>query len=513
MKEAGMEDLYRMFFKAINEGRLIEKNGAYEILQSILAQPQTTKDLASELKFTLSSKLMTDVTKVINAYLHAATNNNNYTYNYFTTAATKLRLFQELADTSYYNMLDVTVNRLFLEGHAHWRSYKTADMLYSLAKVDSALALKPQAAYLYNLKGLMHVALRQHEEAKAALRKGISLAPNWLYPYHNLASALAGQNKFDSAMIYYEKALALDTNYQTTYGGISVLYNSRGMADSAAAWATAGLKKDPNDPALWAQLGYTYLFQKDYQKALPAFYNSIHLDSNYVYGNEGVLRVHMYDYKSEDSVKYYVTKLITADSLNPIVYQSMGAIFNEFKEYNAALDMLNQSVMLDSLNPDTWRLAATSYSGLGNDSAAINMLNRAWVLDSTDANIYNQMANAYFNLSSFENAQYLFMKAIQFNPQNAVLHCNYGMALEWGGDKVNAEKAYLQSLQKDPNYSNAYYQLATLYAGQGKIKEAVQQLALAIKHGSYTLKAIETDSYLEPLRNDKGYKALLKKLQ
>jgi len=48
MKEAGLEDVYKLFLKALNEGRLIEKGGAHEILNDILQQKATTSELASE---------------------------------------------------------------------------------------------------------------------------------------------------------------------------------------------------------------------------------------------------------------------------------------------------------------------------------------------------------------------------------------------------------------------------------------------------------------------------------
>lgn len=513
MKEAGLEDLYRLFLKAINEGRLIEKDGAYDLLLQILKQPQVTADLASELKFTLSSKLMTDVTKVLNTYLHVSTNNNNYTYDLFMTAAKKLHRFQELADTNYYNPVDVAVNILFLEGHANWKSLKTAVLQESLDKVNKAIQMKPQAAYLYNLQGLMYLNLHQTEAAKKALRTGISLAPNWLYPYHNLASTLMSQFKYDSAMYYYQKALAIDSNYQTTYGGIGVLYMSRGMVDSSIIWVIEGLKKDPTDPNLWAQLGYGYIEKKNWDQASSAFHKCLIWEPDNWQGIEGLLRVHMYNYKSADSVQYYVKRLIASDSTNPVVYKNLGNIFNEFESYDEALKMFELSIAIDSLNAGTWRDAAASYSGKGMDSAAINILWRAWQLDSTDVNIYNQLGNAYFNLKEYENAALLYKRALEYFPANAVLQLNYATALEWGGKNAEAEAAYKQTIKLDPKYAQAYYRLACIYSAAGKLPAAIAQLELAIKYGEYSRSYIEADTELAPLKNEKGFQKLLQQLK
>ncbi|HSN60938.1 MAG TPA: caspase family protein [Ferruginibacter sp.] len=513
MKEVGLEELYRLFLKAMNEGKLLEKNGAGDILNQILSKKETTKVLADELKFVLSSKLMTDVTKVINTYLHAGQNNNNYTYDYFMSAANKLKLFEQVADTMYYNPLDVKVNRLFLEGHANLRSFNTEVMRQSLAKVDSAVALKPQAAYLYNLKGLMHIALKQYKEGQAALKKGIALAPNWLYPYHNMGSAYTQLTKFDSALIFYKKALLIDSNYQTTYGGISGMYSTKGNIDSAIYWCRAGLVKDATDPVLWTQLGYAYLNKKDWPNALQSFHKGIYYDKSFVYANEGALRVHMYDYKNDDSVKYYVNKLIAADSANPVVYQSMGNIFTEFNLYDDAIRMFDISLSIDSLNSDTWKAVGATFQAMGKDTFAINAYNKAWVIDSTDYSTYNQLGNLYFGLAQYKEAQYLFGKAIYYNEKNAVLLYNYALASAMAGQNDQAEIYYKKVLEVDAKYASAYYQLAAIYTAMSKPDDAVKNLVMAIKHGDYTKEVIENEPAFELLKEHKGFKAILQKMK
>lgn len=512
MKELGMEDLYRQFLKALNEGRLIEPGGANDILHEILAKKETTRELAEELKFTLSSKLMTDVTKVINTYLHAGTNNNNYTYDFFMTAAKKLRLFQQIADTNYYNPLDVKVNLLFLEGHSKWLSYNTDELRYCLAKVDSAIALKPQAAYLYNLKGLMHISLNQPEEGKKALKKGIALAPNWLYPYHNMGSALTRQFRYDSALIYYKKALALDSNYQTTYGGISVMYNSKNIPDSAMLWVKKGLIKDATDAQLWTQAGNLYYQQKKWKEAMAAYQNGIQFNPKYLYALEGALRVHLYDFKSNDSVGLYVNKMIAADSLNPATYLELGIIYTEFGWHKEALNMLNYSVELDSLNPETWKAAARTYMAMGKDTFALNTLGMAWKIDSTDIGTNNELGNLFFKMENYPAAKYMFKKAVDTDPGNSVLLSNYGMASQYNKEPALAETYYKKALEKDKKNAGAYFQLATLYAA-ARPDEAVKQLSLAVEYGGYTKADVEAEPAFNSLKEHKGFKALLQKLK
>ncbi len=512
MNNEGLGDLYRRYRSALDENRLIDPadNNAMTLLQQILAK-NIKPELKSDLKFELSSRLMNDVTAVMNTYLHASTNNNNYTFDYFNTAARKLRAFRTISDTLYYNQLDVQVNLLFLEGHSKWLSYKTADLKECLRKVDSAVALKPQASYLYNLKGLMHMSLKQYKEAEAALRKGIALAPNWLYPYHNLASTFKYLGKFDSSLVYFNKALKLDPNYQTTYGGIAGLYAYMGKYDSAIDYCKQGLQKDHTDPHLWVNLGFFYYYQKDWQNALNSFYEGIRYDSTMFEGYEGALMVHLDNFVADDSVYKYMSGMIRCDSTNPVMYRDLGDIFVKFKQDTTALKMYEKSIDIDSLNAQTWIQVAKIYKGMDKFDNAEGCLLHGLTLDpsANHDDIYCEMGYVYYYFGYNEKALKAFGEAILANPDNAVYYYLYGYVSAKNHDNENGEKYLRQAIKIFPEYGSAYYDLAKVLIAESKNSEALKMLEKAIKYGAYSKKDIEADTAFMPLKDDKQFQLLL----
>jgi tetratricopeptide (TPR) repeat protein len=307
--------------------------------------------------------------------------------------------------------------------------------------------------------------------------------------------------------------MKIDSNYQTTYGAVSVMYYSKGQLDTAILWAKKGIEKDKRDPYLWAQLGYCYKNKKDWKNAFTSFHEARSCNPSLVVVNEGLLRVHLYDYKYPDSVGFYVAEMIRPDSINPMVYQTLGNIFTEFKEYNEAIRMLSISLAIDSLNPDTWKSLGYTYQAMGKDTPAINCFVKAWEIDSTDANTYNMLGNLYFGMGRYKDAQYFYGRAMEYSPENAVLVSNYGQAAEMSGDSIVAETYYRKALQKDPSYAYAHYQLAILYTNQNKKEAAIVELNKAVKLGNYSKEAIEADGYFAPLRNEPGYLALIKKMK
>jgi serine/threonine-protein phosphatase 5 len=82
----------------------------------------------------------------------------------------------------------------------------------------------------------------------------------------------------------------------------------------------------------------------------------------------------------------------------------------------------------------------------------------------------------------FENALKYYTLAIEIDPKNAILYCNrafvqnklecYGAALEDAN----------MSIELDPTYIKGYYRRATANIGINKLKDALRDLKLVIKH-------------------------------
>lgn len=511
MKAAGLTEWYQQYMRALNNDELIGSGSAYELLKKVWKHPKLSPQVINELKFELSSLLMGDVSKVIRTYLNAAQNNNLYTYPYFMTAANKLRVFREVADTAYYSPLDVQVNLLFLEGHANWRSDKRTDQYLSLRKVDSAIALKPQAAYLYNLKGLMHSFIGQPEEAEKAYRTGVKLAPNWLYPIFNLGVSFADRSRGDSAMKYFRRAIIIDSNYQTTYAGIGMLYyHTYNKPDSAVYFIKKGLNKDPNDPYLWTLLGHFHLYRKLYPEALQYYYQAMKVDSKVIYPLEGAMQVHV-RMGNTDSTAYYVNKMTSLDPENPVTYQSIGNLALEYDMDSTALSMFATALYLDSMSTSSWKGYAEAASRLGKDTLAFGALYKSLEIDSLDTYAYNQMGNVLFKMEEYEAARNRYAEAIRLAPDVATYYHNYGEASFQLKEYETAGQYFRSTIKLDKTFGDAYYRLAQLSAEAGRRKEALQMLEKAISLIDYNIGGVRADIMFKNIREEPEFEKILTK--
>src|SRR5205085_680111 len=84
--------------------------------------------------------------------------------------------------------------------------------------ISRAIALRGDQAYA-NLGSILG-RLGRDQEAVAAHRKAIALAPNHAVVRCNLGAALHGINEIDEAILQYERAIALKPDYAEAYSNL-----------------------------------------------------------------------------------------------------------------------------------------------------------------------------------------------------------------------------------------------------------------------------------------------------
>jgi tetratricopeptide (TPR) repeat protein len=129
----------------------------------------------------------------------------------------------------------------------------------------------------------------------------------------------------------------------------------------------------------------------------------------------------------------------------------------------------------------------------GKLSAAQVALEKALSLKSDDIFASINLANVYCRQGRFDDSIAILNRVITADPKNAAAHNYLAIALGKKGDTAKAEESFRESLAIDPNYANAHFNLAVMYANAES-----PSLQLAKKHYEKA-KALgaEPDSVLE----------------
>src|SRR5512145_2157458 len=117
---------------------------------------------------------------------------------------------------------------------------------------------------------------------------------------------------------------------------------------------------------------------------------------------------------------------------------------------------------------------------------------------------------AYLNEGSFEAARRRFLEAIETDEGIPEAYNGVGVTWRMRNDLERALEWYKKALVVDPDFGDAYYNMACVYALRGEKDMALRYLQIAALNGYVSGEGIDADPDLERLRDDPAYKALVR---
>src|SRR3954465_4020899 len=109
------------------------------------------------------------------------------------------------------------------------------DYANAIAEFEKATSINPNFSPPYNQLGYAYRFLDRFSDAETAFKKYTDLIPDDPNPHDSYAELLMKTGRFDESIKEYEKALAIDPNFVSSYVGIGNDYLAMGKTDQARA--------------------------------------------------------------------------------------------------------------------------------------------------------------------------------------------------------------------------------------------------------------------------------------
>ena len=117
---------------------------------------------------------------------------------------------------------------------------------------------------------------------------------------------------------------------------------------------------------------------------------------------------------------------------------------------------------------------------------------------------------AWLSEGNFESARRRFLEAIEVDATIPEAYNGVGVTFRMRNDLAHALEWYKKALAVDPDFGDAYYNMACLYAVEGKKEMALRYLQIAALNGYATAGGMDGDPDLESVREEPGYRALVR---
>ena len=289
---------------------------------------------------------------------------------------------------------------------------------------------------------------------------------------------------YDSAEVYYKKAIDLDPDYALAYSGLADCYtfNQKGLSQKEAIpiakeYAQKALSLDSTLTEAWTTIGFIQShFEYDWNAAKILFEKIIKSDPNYptahlYYGNV------LLTLGKTDEAFAETKKALALDPLSGVINYVLGRDFYLSKKYDSAIIQLRKNL---NLNPKF----INSYVPLGEAYAQKKMYADA-------INAFSKLPKVTWDLGS-----------------NGLLFLSYTYYLS--GDPTNGKILFNQVSKQD--LLAAPYYTAYVYLSMHNFNEALNQLEYAYQIRAIHMPFITDDPMLDALRNEPRFKAIIKKL-
>jgi tetratricopeptide (TPR) repeat protein len=150
--------------------------------------------------------------------------------------------------------------------------------------------------------------------------------------------------------------------------------------------------------------------------------------------------------------------------------------------YEDAIPLLESGLEIAPQRPDLLAALGESYFMSGKTEKAIDKFNSLLEIDKS-ARSYAFLGLSYRNIGRFDEAKSYFQQGLTLEPHNSTCLFNLGFIAERQGDAVAAERFFQQTLQYNPEYSEALLELANLRTAAKRLPEAEELLRRYVKLG------------------------------
>ncbi len=237
------------------------------------------------------------------------------------------------------------------------RERRLAETWLDRSGTPSASAKRAALAH-WASTALAHQEAGRHNEAEAAYRIAIGLAPVAAPLWHNLGALLRSAGRPHDALAAYERALALQGPYAEGHYNRGNLFEARGDFAAAEADYLQALELQPTYAEAWYNLGVVFKAQDKLEPAASAYRKAIALRAGYseAHNNLGMLLHENYDDSPAAEAEY--RRALAERPRYAEAHNNLGVVLQERQQFFEAELEFREALAIRPDYPDAaWNLS------------------------------------------------------------------------------------------------------------------------------------------------------------
>jgi tetratricopeptide (TPR) repeat protein len=383
-----------------------------------------------------------------------------------------------------------------LETNSEYHFLRAAVLLHGqklasgLREVDHAIAIAPQHARYYLLRGQLYEAIRDIAAAQRDYQKNIDLAPTSAAGVLLLERLLIQERRTEEALPVLEGAVKRMPKDPALYFELGRVQEILRRPNQALGSYTRAVELDPKLAAAHVGLGRLY---RDNPQTLVE--SAKHLRQAVTLDPRRALWHHELGltYLRQGKLEGARVELEKAAGLNPKdrnVFAALGTAYTRLKMPEKAAEAQRRSFRLTQeaeadlqqvaqLEVDFKRAQELEFSGRGEEAASL--YEKILKTSPREPQVYFALARLRLNARQPEKAVEYIRRALEDRPTKADYHELYSMTLLELGQLSEAEEELHTAIVLEPTDAASHKALGNLLLKQGRVDEAVKALDQAVR--------------------------------
>ena len=334
----------------------------------------------------------------------------------------------------------VEIEPEFAEAYANIGSIlsKKGQLNEAITYFEQALALKPNLAAVHWNLGNALIGLGKKDLAIASWRKAAEYKSEQFsaVALTNQGTNLTGQNKIDTAVVCYERAIAIKPDYILGGLNLGTLWQQQGKWDEAIAVWEKCLEIEPDTETkgyigiVLQRLGNAFKQQNKIESAINYWEKAIGIQpesvSSETYNDLGTAKGQQG--KIEQAIAYY-QRAIELKPDYPLALLNLGTLLVQEKELDRAIANFKKAIEVQPDNIEAYNKLGSALLKQEKFESAIAQYQKAIEMQPDAFGAHFNLGVVLLQQEKFESACAAFEKAIDLQSDNAEAYCNLGVAM------------------------------------------------------------------------------------
>jgi len=346
----------------------------------------------------------------------------------------------------------------------------------AIQELDVALVAEPEYFAAYINRGICRFELRKFDDAIADFNKAEEINPEHQFPSYNRGAVYFFQRKFDEAEAEFDKALEKDPNYANAICCRADCWCENGKLDEADKEYQRASKLDPKTALPYLGRGNLFQVRKEYQRALAEFEKAIKLDASFIYiAARGGAYLMLQDFPK--ALADLDMALKTEPGHVPAL-TNRGSCFTQQQEYAKAEKDFARADEITPDSPVILKNRAINFDCWGRFKESLELYDKLMGLKPTTETMVER-GQVRMKAGDAKAALEDFDACLKENVKEPMYHYMRGQALKLSDQPDDAIEAYSEALKLVPSLWGAYTARAGAHIAKKDYAAARKDVAAA----------------------------------